>query len=399
MRLDLPTLMFTGAFVSALCGAFLLFVWWQNRHTVAALCWAAGYLTLGLGVSLLAVGFAGGFQSLFVVGLTFLVIAPALIWTGVRSFNGDPVRPVLLGLGPLVWFIAIVTVHMQGGRDWVPTVVNTLATAAYNGVTVWELARHRDEKLHARDPLIVLIAINTLVLLLAVPAAIMGKLQNFSPPPVASLFGLIHFETILYAIGTTVFLVMMMKERSELGHLRDAQTDALTGLANRRAFLPLAERAAERCKRRGNPVAVVVFDLDRFKLVNDTFGHPLGDEVLRVFAKIAREALRPGDIVSRVGGEEFFAILPGANLKEGCAIAERVRSAFANANICANDRCVNATVSAGVMASEDASVPLEALLDKADTALYRAKFRGRNCVQCGLEEPEEKTRPRLVRVA
>ncbi len=399
MRLDLPTLMFTGAFVSALCGAFLLFVWWQNRHTVAALCWAAGYLTLGLGVSLLAVGFAGGLQSLFMVGLTFLVIAPALIWTGVRSFNGDPVRPVLLGLGPLVWFIAIATVHMQGDRDWVPTVVNTLATAAYNGITVWELARHRQEKLRARDPLIVLIAINTLVLLLAIPAAFMGGLQSFSPPPIASLFGLIHFETIIYAIGTTVFLVMMMKERSEQKHLQDAQTDALTGLANRRAFLPLAERAAERCRRKGQPYAVVVFDLDRFKRVNDTFGHPLGDEVLRVFAKVARETLRPGDIVSRVGGEEFFAILPGTSLQEGCAVAERVRAAFAEAGIRVEGRNVNATLSAGVMASHDGGVSIATLLEKADTALYRAKFRGRNCVQCGLEEPEEKARPRLVRVA
>ena len=349
--------------------------------------------------SLLAVGFAGGFQSLFLVGLTFIVIAPSLIWSGVRSFNGDPLRPVLLGLGPLVWFVAIATVHVHGDRAWLPTVVNTLATAAYNGVTVWELARHRHDKLRARDPLIVLIAINTLVMLLAIPAAFTGELRGLSPPPIASLFGLIHFETIIYAIGTTVFLVMMMKEQSEQGHLRDAQTDALTGLANRRAFLPLAERAAERCKRRGEPIAVVVFDLDRFKLVNDTFGHPLGDEVLRIFAKVAREALRPGDIVSRVGGEEFFAILPGASLHEGCTVAERVRRAFAEANAYVDGRHVSATVSAGVMSSEDASVPLEMLLEKADAALYRAEFRGRNCVQCGLEEPEEKARPRLVRVA
>ena len=173
----------------------------------------------------------------------------------------------------------------------------------------------------------------------------------------------------------------------------------MTGLANRRAFLPLAERAQERCRRRGEPVSVVVFDLDRFKLVNDTFGHPFGDEVLRIFAHVARAALRPGDIVSRVGGEEFFAILPGATLKEACAVANRVRAAFAEAADDVEGRRVNATVSAGVMASEDASVPLATLLEKADAALYRAKIRGRNCVQCGLEEREEKTIPKLVRVA
>ena len=235
--------------------------------------------------------------------------------------------------------------------------------------------------------------------MLAIPSVLLGEVQALEPPSLLSFFGLIHFESLIYAVGTTVFFVALQKERDERKNLHDAQTDALTGLANRRAFLPMAERVAGRCERQGEPYAVVVFDLDRFKRVNDTFGHPFGDEVLRVFADVARAALRPGDLLSRVGGEEFFAMLPGANLKEGCGTAWRVCRAFEAAGAVIGARKVSATVSAGVMASEDASVPLAKLLERADAALYRAKLNGRNCVQCGLEEPDEKPYPQLVRVA
>ncbi len=248
-------------------------------------------------------------------------------------------------------------------------------------------------------PLAVITVPYVLIYLMAIPAALDGQLNGTAPPPVASLFGLIHLYTLIYAIGATVFLVAMKKERSEQRLLLEAQTDALTGLANRRAFLDLGTRVAERCQRRGEPLSVIVFDLDHFKSVNDTFGHAFGDVVLRTFATTAREALRPGDIASRVGGEEFFAVLPGATLKDGCATAERVRKAFADATALLDGRAAMTTVSVGVMASDDASTPLATLLEKADAALHRAKMRGRNCVECDGGVPAEAQYPRLVRVA
>ena len=121
--------------------------------------------------------------------------------------------------------------------------------------------------------------------------------------------------------------------------------------------------------------------------------------MLGIFARVARETLRPGDIMSRVGGEEFFAILPGANLKEGCGTAERVCRAFEEAGIRIEGRWVGATVSAGVMASDDAGAPLAKLLEQRRRRPLPGQGRGRNCVQCGLEEPDQQPYPRLVNVA
>jgi len=396
MHLDIPTLMFADAFVCALCAGFLSFTWWQSRER-AAVWWAASFLALGLAVGLLALSF-GAFPPLFLPGLILLIVAPALIWCGFRAFFAVPLRTLPLAAGLALWPASFGLEGVEA-PTWMPMVVHSLIVIAFNGAVVWELLRNCDEHLRARNPLIVITCINIAVFALAIPDAIGGSLPDGQPPALTSMFGLIHFETMLYAIGATVFLVALIKERSEQKNLRDAETDMLTGLANRRAFLPMAERVADRCRKQGEPFTVVVFDLDHFKSVNDRFGHPFGDEVLRVFARIVRETLRPGDIVSRVGGEEFFAVLPGANLKEGCAAANRVCHAFEAAATLVDGREVDATVSAGVMAADDPDISLAKLLERADAALYRAKLRGRNCVKCGLEEPDRQTYPRLVRVA
>ena len=397
VALDLPTLMLVGAFVSVICAAVFALTWWQGHQTSAPLWWAGGILSLGLGVASLAFAFVGGLAPLFLVGLSFIILSPALTWSGMRAFRRRRVYPLLVAAGPFGWLIAAAALH-AAGADWVLPIVNTLFVIAYQGAVALELKGLSEEDLRTRKPLLALVAIHTAMSLLAVQAALSGNSSSLKLPPLNSLFGLIHFETIIYVIGMTFFLLAMKKERAERQLIRDALTDSLTGLANRRAFKEMAERVAARCKQGSEPLTVAIFDLDHFKAVNDTFGHAFGDEVLRVFAKAARGALRPGDILSRVGGEEFFAVLPGATLKDGCATADRVRRAFADTALCIDGKDVQATVSAGVIASSDAHIPLPTLIEKADAALYRAKLGGRNRVEHGEERPPGQ-RPHLVRVA
>jgi diguanylate cyclase (GGDEF)-like protein len=128
------------------------------------------------------------------------------------------------------------------------------------------------------------------------------------------------------------------------------------------------------------PVAVFMIDLDRFKSVNDRFGHSVGDDVLRIFAESAQVNLRPTDIVARLGGEEFAVLLADACRDNAFKVAERIRSTFAALAATVAGHAVNATASIGVAIIQDPQQDVHALLAQADQALYRAKARGRNRV-------------------
>jgi diguanylate cyclase (GGDEF)-like protein len=160
-----------------------------------------------------------------------------------------------------------------------------------------------------------------------------------------------------------------------------SHTDVLTGLANRRGFFLKAERVLARCRRDGTSIAIVAFDLDRFKAINDAYGHAIGDRVLQLFAEVCERMLRPGDLIGRLGGEEFVAIMPGSGIEAGFAMAERVRKAVAEAAAMVGKSPVNCTVSGGVAASS-APDDIHTLLRQADSGLYRAKSLGRNRIEC-----------------
>jgi diguanylate cyclase (GGDEF)-like protein len=139
-------------------------------------------------------------------------------------------------------------------------------------------------------------------------------------------------------------------------------------------------------RHRMAPVSVLVFDLDHFKAINDKNGHATGDAMLQLFAKTARETLRATDIVGRLGGEEFVALLPSTAV-EAAVAAERVRAAFAVASIARDGRRIAATVSIGV-ASASPATSIDLLITHADDALYRAKGNGRNRVEVASEPAE-----------
>jgi diguanylate cyclase (GGDEF)-like protein len=178
-----------------------------------------------------------------------------------------------------------------------------------------------------------------------------------------------------------------------------ARTDSLTGIGNRAAFLASAERIMDRCRRDAAPVSVIMFDLDRFKTINDRHGHATGDAVLRKFCEIAAASLRPNDLLGRLGGEEFAAMLPGSSVEAAYARAERIRAAFAENCRFVRDQPVNATVSGGVSASTNADETLDALLESSDAALYSAKTEGRNRIRRAGQPRPEGSASNVFRVA
>lgn len=165
-----------------------------------------------------------------------------------------------------------------------------------------------------------------------------------------------------------------------------ATTDALTGLANRRHFYELLENELHRVERYGLNMALIMFDVDHFKKINDTKGHDAGDDVLRALSALAREVFREVDVVGRVGGEEFCVMLPETDADAGLQVATRFRIHVEQMSVSTAEGEVRLTVSLGLAVARGGAVEVDQLMKRADTALYRAKEGGRNRVELAEDE-------------
>ena len=160
--------------------------------------------------------------------------------------------------------------------------------------------------------------------------------------------------------------------------------DPLTELGNRRDFFERAEREFARSRRDGEPLGLMILDIDHFKRINDQRGHSVGDEVLRHFGRVCRQSLRAADIAGRLGGEEFAVLMPATDEATARLAAERVRAAVENSPApCSEGEPVAYTVSIGITTLTPASTSVRDLLRKADLALYESKRGGRNCACVG----------------
>jgi len=160
-----------------------------------------------------------------------------------------------------------------------------------------------------------------------------------------------------------------------------AKVDFLTRLANRRAFEQRLSEELERVRRYGGTFSLILMDIDEFKKVNDEFGHPAGDRVLKFIASVLSEKVRATDFVSRYGGEEFAVLLPETSVDRARVVAEKIRKTLQNSSLLHGKTKIKVTVSAGVGAVKPDGESLADLVARVDAALYQAKKKGRNCVE------------------
>jgi diguanylate cyclase (GGDEF)-like protein len=380
MNLDVGTLSVVTVFVPALLGALLVFAGTQNRAIRAPVWWGAAYILGAIGVGLLASrGTIPDFLSIDVSN-ALVLLGYGLTWAGARLFDGRKVRPLVVVFAPVLWLLACrlpvfaddINLRIALGS----TMLAMLAMA-----TAEELWHGRDEPLMSRWPTVIVLLAYAAALLARIPVVYFSPFVDNNSLLTGMTFALLAFGTLLFTVVLAFLLLNMTKERTELQHKIAALVDPLSGVGNRRAFLGESGRLFAQQKVDCQPLAMLLFDLDHFKTVNDRFGHAAGDRVLQTFARVATTTLGSDVLFGRIGGEEFASLLPVGDLGEAFAIADRVRRNFAEAAAGSGEGELLPTVSVGVTVGLDSKTEVEDLLLIADEALYRAKASGRNRVE------------------
>ena len=377
LLINLPTLCALTAFIAVISGALMLFAWLQNRRERALALWGLAYL----------IGTVGGACRMrtepsvptwsICIGNALLCCAYGTMWAGARNFEGRRAPLPLIVAGAGIWMAACQFPSFYQSNE-ARVALACVVFASYSLLCAGEMWYPRDRELMSRWPTLALAVLHAGFLLARIPYA--GAFQALSTMRHAASLGLfvLAFET-LFATFCQAFLRMSMaKERAELAQRRAAQTDPLTEIANRRAFFDAGSLLLKRALGDRRSAALLLFDLDRFKEVNDTAGHQAGDAVLKAFAGLVAEMVQPGDLFARLGGEEFACLLIDAPMAEALRIAERVRGKFEAMRFTGLQ--TDTTVSVGVAMAGDTGRDLSSLLATADRALYRAKAEGRNCV-------------------
>ena len=381
MHLDVGTLSVVTVFVTALLGALLVFAGLQNRSIRAPMWWGAANIVGALGL-----GLASSDLHHFVaveVANALVLLGYGLTWAGARVFDGRKVLPLVVVFAPLVWLFACRIPAFENSSNLRGMMLSAM-TAMLAAATAEEFWRGRAEPLLSRWPTVIVLLAYAAALLARIPASSFSPFFDTGSVLEGLSFALIAFGTLLFTVVMSFLLLNMTKERTELQHKINAMIDPLSGVANRRAFLEGAGKLLAQHEIDNEPLAMVLFDLDRFKEINDHMGHAVGDRVLQTFAATTATTLGTDVLFGRIGGEEFAAFMPVGDLGEAYAVADRVRRNFCEAaGRFANGDLVP-TVSVGLTVAVLAETGSDAISQFADAKLYRSQAtRGHVAGCCG----------------
>ena len=381
MSFDTSTLYLFATMVAGMLGAMLL-LFGRQENIPALKWWGTAYLLGASSVAIWTIGGAALGEPLLLALHALGFLACGMVWNASRVFHGRKSNLPALSFGAIVWVGMVLALPSMNPA--MRMIVGASIVAIYAGLTASELWNERRRTMHKRWPAIVVPVVHGFVL--ALPILLGSVLRPHDETFTSSIWvTAFSIELVLYAIGTVFVIFMLVSDRAVTVHKTAASVDPLSGMLNRRGFAEASNRLIEREAAAGRPVTVMIFDIDHFKGINDRFGHPAGDEILKLFSTVVISNLRINDLSGRIGGEEFAALL-ACSLDEGVIVAERVREAFEGSNIACEEGPVDTTVSIGV-AGGPAGTELEVLLAAADTALYQAKRSGRNRVEAAEELP------------
>lgn len=379
MHLDMQTMSAVNVTVTAILGIVLVFTWARERECAFVGWWGLALLAQSAGVVMAAAASSPDADDLLAIGTATIILADAVKWMAARQFANRTANLFLIFLGPAGFLLAAKLGYIASFDGRLGAVCTILSL--YNFAAAIELSHANGERLPSRWPAVILLIVIGLGYLSWLPLNLTMPIHESSAVVVSVWFPTVILLTLLLRVALAFIVLSMAKERQELEQRVDALTDALTGLPNRRALFEAADGLGHDRAVKDAPISVLLFDLDHFKELNDRYGHALGDRVLKLFATTASAHLNGSSIVARLGGEEFAAILPGADPLEAVGAAEAVRHAFANSAAFIDGVAVGATVSVGAASDVKLDNDLSGLFRRADAALYVAKRAGRDRVE------------------
>lgn len=385
MHVDLLTLYLLG--IGTLLASAGMTFWEQRtnpRRGKELRLLAMGFTTLALGCALVLVrhdlpGALGSALSHLVMLGGYLLVLRSIASFGSRGHG--PFSIALLAIMAAIWAI-------WGTRHtaFVWSYVCGVPIALVSAMTAREMLRcEAMTSLHSRH---IIVAVTS-------AHAVLYAARAFLLPWLVSEYGeaiqgvaskLTIYEGVLYSVLLPMAVLKLIREEDRHELLRESHTDYLTRLGNRRWFFEHGARVV-RGKEDGQPACVLAFDLDRFKSINDRYGHHTGDKVLKVFAETALSVLGPDALLARLGGEEFAALLSGNDALRAKELGETIASRFAETIPGLIDGVeIPTTVSIGLAWFDDPALPLAEVLAAADQALYRAKSLGGNRLELALTD-------------
>jgi diguanylate cyclase (GGDEF)-like protein len=374
MLVDYNSLLLAIGLAGSCLSVAMFGIWLTSRREGFLLSWAVGVFLTVCNVFAYGEYVRSSNPSSAIVAITLLVLGMAVIYGAAVQFRRSrfPLSRVarlsalslVVSLGP---FLA--------GYDGLGFIVENLAVAFFMFAAAREYWRCRDEAPVQIVGLTGLYAAAGASFVLCAVALVANGdfVLGHAPSGWAENVSLI--VCIAGVTGIGALSLALNQSRLARSHLRDAMTDPLTGLLNRRALFDLHGTGPLE-----TTTAVIIFDLDEFKIINDKYGHAVGDETLERFATVVRENVRSSDAAARIGGEEFALVLPNATPELANAVAERIRAIFAARPMATDRGPLLCTVSAGIALVEAGTQDLDTALSLADRALYRAKSDGRNRV-------------------
>ncbi|WP_316858350.1 GGDEF domain-containing protein [uncultured Cohaesibacter sp.] len=360
-------------FISAVT---MIFVWLGNFKEKAAGYWSLTYVLAVIASVILANLDALGPQAV-AISTTFSISAYMFSWAGFRAFNGQSVSIKSVIVVPTLYLIVVVPVLDYYAHYNLNVAMQSLVVAAIALVSAFYLVTNpRNRGLSMVYPAAVMLVVHgafrlTLIyFIFSMPATMVdGRLE-------VGWWKFYLLESFLSTIMIMIGMIVLIKDRVEQRYKIASETDMLTGIANRRAFVNKAE---QRLNDASEETTLAIFDIDFFKKINDTFGHAGGDQILIDFAKLVRKALPRDALFGRMGGEEFAVLLSG-RCADHESILERVRHTIAVTSFSYNDMPITLTTSAGFASVKIAGDTFDQLFTAADCALYLAKRNGRNKV-------------------